>query len=201
MPPLGIRTLIQRLFVATVVSVVCAGLLVGQSEQEFVQELRKVAEQGDANAQALFMLGYAYAKGRGVPQDFAEAVKWFRLAAEQGHALAQTSLGAMYLEQGASQDFAKAAKWLRLAAELGEPLAQAILGSVYNTGQGVVQDYVEAHKWLNLAAAQSSDKQKQFAENRDLIADKMTPQQIAEAQRLAREWKLKTWDELKKRLD
>ncbi len=64
---------------------------------------------------------------------------------------------------------------------------------MYYKGEGVPQDYVEAHKWLNLAAAKDS----QHAKARDLAAAKMTREQIAEAQRLAREWKPKTWAELK----
>ncbi len=88
--------------------------------------------------------------GQGVPQDYAEAVRWWRLAAEQGHVSAQNNLGTMY-----------------------------------RSGQGVPQDYVEAHKWLNLAAAQGEDLARK---NREFVAEKMTPAQIAEAQRLAREW-------------
>ena len=59
---------------------------------------------------------------------------------------------------------------------------------MYFMGKGVPQDYVEAHKWLSLAAAQGY---KDVAKFRDLIASTMTPEQIAEAQRLAREWKPK----------
>ena len=104
--------------------------------------------------------------------------------------------------QGVVQDYVEAVKWYRKAAEQGGALAQYNLGVSYSTGRGVPQDYVAAHKWANLAAAQSQgDKQEKYSEARDLIAEKMTPQQIAEAQRLAREWKPKTWDELKKGLD
>ena len=82
-----------------------------------------------------------------MPQDDAEAVKWFRLAADQGRADAQFNLG----------------------------------------------------MWLNLAASRASGATAKWsAEERDTVAGKMTPQQIAEAQRLAREWKPKTWDEPQK---
>ena len=94
--------------------------------------------------------------------------------------------------EGVPQNDAEAVKWLRLAAEQGVARAQYTLGLNYALGQGVPQDYVEAHKWVNLAAAQSQgDEQTQYAKNRDLISEQMTPQQIAEAQRLAREWKPK----------
>jgi len=92
-----------------------------------------------------------YATGRGVPQDYAQAVKCFRLAADQGNADAQFNLGQMYANV-----------------------------------QGVPRDYVLAYMWLNLSAVQGD---KVAAKNRDLVAQHMTPEQIAEAQKLAREWK------------
>ena len=74
--------------------------------------------------------------------------------------------------------------------EQGDADAQFSLGLMYRKGQGVPQDYTVAlkwaHMWFNLAAAQGHE---QARENRDIISDGMTPAQIAEAQRLAREWK------------
>ncbi len=87
----------------------------------------------------------------------------------------------------------KAVQEIRLAAEQGDARAQYALGLIYHNGEGVPQDFVEAHKWLNLAAAKDS----RDAKTRDAAAAKMTREQIAEAQRLAREWKPKTWEELK----
>ena len=95
-----------------------------------------------------------YEHGGGVPQDYAEALKWYRKAADQGFAKAQNNLGIMY-----------------------------------DRGQGVLQDYVQAHMWFNLAAAQGNER---ALENRDIVAKKMTSTQVAEAQKLAREWKPKT---------
>ena len=75
-----------------------------------------------------------------------------------------------------------------MAAEQGFAPAQSNLGVMYLNGQGVSQDYVLAHMWFNLAASGGyTDAQKW----RDSIAAKMTPSQIAEAQRLATEWTLK----------
>ncbi len=85
-----------------------------------------------------------------------------------------------------TQDYAEAAKWFRKAAEQGSPPAQAGLGIMYNDGLGVPQDYVQAYMWLNLAAARGGGD---YAKVRDIVAERMTPAQIAEAQRLAREWK------------
>ena len=144
-----------------------------------------LAEQGDMNAQSL--LGAIYHDGLGVPQDYAEAARWFRLAADQGHATAQFNLGLMYNNgQGVPQDYAEAVRWYRLAADQDIASAQSNLGFMYNNGQGVPQDYVRAHMWWNLSAAQGNEK---GLVNRDLIAQRMTPEQIAEAQRLAREWR------------
>lgn len=152
---------------------------------------RKAADQGYALAQ--YNLGVMYLKGQGVSQDNAEAAKWFRKAAEQGNAEAQTNLGIIYDSgQGIAQDYAEAAKWYRKAADMGEPKALLAIGFKYAQGQGVPQDYVEAHKWFNLAAthaASSKEMQEQAVKNRDLAAAKMTPAQIAEAEKLAQQWK------------
>jgi hypothetical protein len=99
----------------------------------------------------------------------------------------------MYTEgQGVIQDYSEAFKWYRKAAEKGEARAQGNLGVMYIKGQGVSENYIQAHKWLNLAAASSSGEIRDTAvTNRDIVAKLMTPAQIAEAQRLAREWKPK----------
>jgi TPR repeat protein len=152
---------------------------------ETAKWFRKAAEQGDADAQG--WLGFMYDMGEGVQKDSTEAAKWYRKAAEQGHAHSQFSLGEMYDGgRGVTQDYAEAAKWYRKAADQGDLWAQFNLGLMYQQGDGVPQDYVLAHMWFNLAAARNSDMARL---NRDKLADKMTPAQIAEAQRLAREWK------------
>jgi TPR repeat protein len=90
-----------------------------------------------------------------------------------------------YNGQGVQQDYSEAAKWTRKAAEQGYAPAQAHLGVLYWNGQGVQQDVVLAYMWLSLAAANEPDAVRE----RDLAASQMTPDEIAEAQRLAREWK------------
>jgi hypothetical protein len=91
-----------------------------------------------------------YDRGEGVPQNYREALRWYRKAADQGNAIAQYNIGAMYA-----------------------------------SGHGVPQDYVTAHMWFSLSAAQDDGD---ATKNRDVIAQRMTPAQIAEAQKLAREW-------------
>ena len=155
---------------------------------------RPLANQGSAAAQ--HNLGFMYAHGQGMPQDYAEAVMWYRKAAEQGLAAAQLNLGVMYDNgQGVPQDYAEAVMWYRKAAEQGVAAAQLNLGVRYDNGRGVPQDYVQAHMWFNLAAARflasETENRETAVRNRDRIAAKMTVAQIAEAQRLAREWKPK----------
>jgi len=156
--------------------------------------LRPLAEQGVAEAQ--HMLGLMYRTGQGVPQDYVQEAVWSRKAAEQGVAEAQLNLGNMYHNgEGVPQDYVQAVAWYRKAAEQGNASAQYNLGLKYANGEGVPQDYVQAHKWLNLAAAGSlpdeADARKRAAKGRDIVAAKMTPAQIAEAQRLASQWKPK----------
>ena len=171
---------------------------VPQDHEEAVKWYRLAAEQGLALTQA--RLGAMYSLGQNVPQHHVEAVKWYRLAAEQGLAAAQSGLSEQYYHgQGVPQDYEEAVKWDRFAAEQGHAAGQFSLGMAYYFGQGVPQDYIQAHMWSNLAASRASGANaKSLSEARDDLADLMSSQQIAEAQRLAREWKPKTWDDLQR---
>jgi TPR repeat protein len=154
--------------------------------------LRPLAEEGNAAAQE--KLGVMYYNGKGVPQDNAQAVVWWRKAAEQGNAEGQIALGLRYIMgEGLPQDKAQGLAWFRKAAEQGNALGQVWVGVAYEAGRSVPQDYVRAHMWYNLAASGASDDQarEEAVKARDAIAAKMTPAQIAEAQRLASEWKPK----------
>jgi uncharacterized protein len=144
--------------------------------------LRPLAEQGDDVAQ--FDLGVMYNEGWGVPRDYVQAAKWYRRAAIQGNADAQFNLGMLYEHHR----YAEAAKWYREAADQGLEDAQFNLGLLYAKGQGVPRDDVQAYMWFELSAAQGDQS---AANNREAAARRMTPDQIAEAQRLAREWRPK----------
>ncbi|ANX03401.1 hypothetical protein PG2T_03795 [Immundisolibacter cernigliae] len=131
----------------------------------------------------------AYERG-----DYATALRVFRTLAERGDTNAQNSLGVMYNNGiGVTTNHAEAAKWYRLAAEQGNAYCQNMLGFMYGNGEGVAQDRVQAYKWLELAAtllpASDAANRKIAVENRDLVATLMTPAELAEAQRLVREWK------------
>ncbi len=165
---------------------------VPQDYTEAMKWYQKAAEQ--ALADANYNLGVMHHNGEGVPQDDTEAMKWFRKAAEQGYAKAQYNLGSIYHKgESIPQDYTEALKWYKKAAEQGHADAQYLLGAMYGTGQGVPQDSVLAYMWLSLAASRFSasegEKRGMAVLNGEIIASKMTPAQIAEAERLAREWK------------
>ncbi len=155
-----------------------------------VRLLRPLAEKSDADAQ--YQLGRMYSSGEGVSQDEAAAMSWYRKAAERGSADAQRHLGIVYDGGlGVPQDYETAVSWLRRAAEQGDSASQYILGLKYGLGrEGVPRDVVQAHKWLNLSATDPKNIVV-AAKARESLAKEMTPAQIEEAQRLAREWKPK----------
>ena len=121
----------------------------------------------------------AYQRG-----DFATAMREWRPLAEAGNAVAQYNLGQMYANgEGVPKDDAEAVKWWRLAAAQGDADAQFNLGVMYNLGKGVPEDDVQAYAWLNLAAAQGN---KNASKGKDIVRKRMTPAQIAEAQKLSK---------------
>ena len=126
-----------------------------------------------------------YGNGQGVPQDYTEALKWYRLSAEQGDADAQNNLALMYINgQGVPQDYAEAVKWWHLSAEQGNADAQNNLGVVYELGNGVLQSNVMAHMWYNIASANGHPKSGEW---RDERAGLMSQADISKAQEMARE--------------
>jgi len=124
------------------------------------------------NAATQYERGGKYYFGLGVDKDYSEAAKWFRKAAEQGHAKAQFILGVMYANgQGVAQDNAEAVKWYRRAAEQGNAKAQLNLGVMYANGQGVAQDNAEAVKWFRKAAEQGdTDAQRRLKRLREVTS-------------------------------
>ena len=126
-----------------------------------------------------------YHKGKGVPQDYKTAVKWFTLSAEQGNSNAQYNLALRYKKgEGVPQDYKTAVKWFTLAAEQGDSDAQYSLALMYRDGKGVPQDLIYGHMWLNLSGSNGHEG---AGESRDALAKKMTPALIEKAQALARE--------------
>jgi len=151
-----------------------------------LEEFKALGQQGDAVAQ--FKAGLIYYKGQGVPRDYQEALNWFKRAALKGHPLAQYNVGYMCEKgEGTPQDYEEAANYYRQAAKQGNRLAQYNLGFLYEKGHGVALDEVQALMWYNLAAIQGES---QARAARDRITVWMSPDQVAEAQRRAREFKI-----------
>ena len=165
---------------------------------EATKWFRKAAIQGLPKAE--FRLGVAYLKGLGVSRNHDKALRWFRRAGLHGELDAAWFVAYVYqIGDGVPQNFAEAAKWYRIGAERGDAPCQGGLGVLYADGRGVPKDYVLAYMWLNLSVA-NSDRQLPNLRNTnsklagllDSIAARMTPEQIADAQKLAREWKPKS---------
>lgn len=145
---------------------------------------RKAAEGGGSDAQ--FNLGSMYAEGVGVTKDLTVAVEWYRKSAEQGSIKAQFNLGWMYASgDGVSKDLTKAFEWWKRAAEQGHESAQHNLGLMYANGTGVEKDEVLAYAWLNIAAVKGRSDS---VSSRDMLEQKMTKQQLQEAQQLSSQW-------------
>jgi TPR repeat protein len=152
---------------------------------EAVKWFRKAAEQNLADAQS--NLGFCYYNGEGVHEYYVEAVKWFRRAAEQNYAAAQFGLSLCYANgRGVAKDDVEAVKWSRKAAEQNDALAQYSLGYCYANGQGVAKDSVEGYKWWLLAAGQGNEFAKEATPRLEAL---MTREQVAEGQKLARNFK------------
>lgn len=151
------------------------------------ETLLENAERGEVEDQ--YNLGMRYERGITVPQSYTEAVHWYRLAAMQGYREGQYKLCEMSERgQGLPQDYQEALRWCGLAAAQGHGRAMFIIGRLYHTAHGVPHDLVRAHMWYNLATAHGYEDGKKW---RDRVADDMSASQIAEAQKLAREWNVK----------
>jgi uncharacterized protein len=159
----------------------------------------KAADAGDESAVlVLSFLGrhWRHREGASAPPIIYELVE---KAAKSGFAVAEFSLGVMNFPIGdpsfdaAKGNLAEALVWYRRAAEQGDIGAQVALGLAYAQGIGVVQDYIEADKWFHIAAsrAKSADELADIASHHNKLAHVMTSSQIAEAQKLAREWRAK----------
>ena len=148
------------------------------------RELRPLAENGDARAQ--YVLGIIYLNEYVTPPGRTAAIEWIEKAAEQGYAQAQSELARMYRTgDGVEQDFRKMVKWYRRAAEQGDVGAQLFLADAYAYGHGMEPDLVQAYMWYEIAIQYWGPL---AVRARDIIAEKMTKEEIARAVQLARNW-------------
>lgn len=135
-------------------------------------------------AGAIFFLVSARALADEAADSFPKTLR----KAEQGDASGQNDLGTMYYNgEVVPKDYAKALEWFTKAAEQGDAWAQAKLGFTYHMGRGVPEDDVMAYMWFNIAAS-SAFGDESASQMRDSIRQTMTPEQIAEGQRMSREW-------------
>ena len=187
-----------------------------------------MSEQGNAKAQ--YAIGQMYRFGKTVPQDYEYAFKWYRMAAEQGLPDAQNDLSMMYSDgEVVSQNSGKAVKWMRFASDQGNSVAQLRRGMALEASLGggktinevsrlkelawsrddspegrlARQCLIEAHMWYHLAASNDNTSvlHDHAIKARDALSAKLSREDIAVAQRLAREWKPKTWEEIKGQLE
>jgi uncharacterized protein len=113
----------------------------------------------DNNSRAEFVLGYLYDHGRGVPQDYAKAAKYYQVATLQGHRIAPNNLAALYYRGlGVPRDDRKAVELLLLSADRGDPTGRYNLGAAYVLGLGTHRNPAEAARWFRAAAQQGNAK-------------------------------------------
>jgi TPR repeat protein len=129
-----------------------------RNDDAALNALRKRAADGLVDAE--ISLGEIYFTGSGAAQDYAEAAKWFRIAAERGFpdTTPEIGLATMYAQGlGVPIDATESLKWYRRAAVKGDPLGQFKVGVMSLRGLGTAIDYLEAYKWLTLCASEYPD--------------------------------------------
>ena len=149
-------------------------------------ELVRLGQEDLANH--AFKRGYMYDKGINVPQDDAEALRYYRHAAEGGNTDAQYMLGVMHFEgRGVPKNDEEAVDYFRHAAEAGNALAQCFFGGFYALGKGgVEQDFCRGYMWISLASEQGNENALKLL---DKTRSLMTSEQISEAERMVKEWR------------
>ena len=152
-----------------------------------VMQMRQAIENawyGDAEVQ--FQAGLGFEEGHSVPQSHSEAARWYRRAVREGYSRALTRLGLLYVRgQGVAQNADKGLKLLQQAADKRDSEAHLNLGLLYEEGQAVEQNLVLAHMWFTLAVRHAHHK---AVDARNKVAKKMTPEQLAKAEKLYRQW-------------
>jgi TPR repeat protein len=158
------------------------------------QTERLLANAESGTPEDKYNLGLRFERGIVVQQNYPEAARWYRLSAMDAFPDAQYKLCELSEQgRGLPQDYQEAFRWCGLAADQGHGPAMFMLGRLYHTGHGVPRDVVRAHMWYNLASAYGYEAGKRWRDR--LAADddalQMTRDQVAEAQKLAREWNVK----------
>jgi len=164
------------------------GLGVKEDKEEAAQWYLKAAQRGLIEAE--IATGLCLVNGDGVKPNGAEAMVWFRKAAAGGSSQAEYEIGKCYLEgNGVPKDVSEGVKYVQHGAELGFPAAQNYLGMLYERGIGVEKNLVEAYKWYALAAAKDDANGPDIRVSLAKLESQLTKEQVADAQRMAREFK------------
>lgn len=142
------------------------------------------AESGDSDSQ--YNMGMRYWNGwGGLPQNQTNAFRWFQKSSDNGYPLAQSFLAGCYLNGwGTTNNLREAIRLYSICANRGSAESQIYMGYFYESGSGVIRDYVIAYKWYDLAAQQNDYARAAL----DKIEAKMSKEQIADGQRMAREF-------------
>lgn len=158
---------------------------VSKDDVESVKWYRRAAEQGAPYAQ--FALGISYERGEGVPVNGVEALKWFLIAQRlEAVAMYKADLEKVLAPEQIAAAQKLSVEWKPKSASQQLAMEQYNIAVRYAEGKGMPKDAVEACKWFHLASAQGSEE---AAPYRVLLEKTMTPEQIAEAQKQAKEWK------------
>jgi TPR repeat protein len=160
------------------------GLGVKRNPEEAVKWFNMAAMNGEANAQ--YHLGKMHYEGKGIPRNDKEAMKWLMMSSKKGNGKADFQIGLMVeAGHGAKQDNKEATKWYTKSAEKGYAKAQRILGLKHRDGAGVSKNIVTARMWLNIAGSYGSEEALKEGYH---LKKEMTPDQVAESDKLTREW-------------
>jgi len=153
-----VRSARRRVTLAVGLSMTAITLLLA-ARVALAQQAEKRPAPESSTSDAVPSTDEAYRKGKAFEEkkNYVEAMRWYRMAADRGHALAQIGVGGLYAEgQGVPQDYTEALRWYRMAADHGNSVAQNNVGFFYLSGLGVSQDYPEGLRWLHKAADQGN---------------------------------------------
>lgn len=161
-----------------------------KSPAEAMKFYKKAVAEG--NEEAGYRIGVLYETGKGVTKNYGKAAEWYRSAAEMNYSTAMYRMGFLHEKgMGVPKSMQEAEKWYRRAADAGNSWSQFYFGDKCEHGKGVPMDLVSAHAWYNLASRSMGDEQlwKNAKSARDRVALKLTPEELARAEKIVRDWR------------
>jgi len=161
-----------------------------KNPSEAMKLYKKAAAEG--NAEAGYRIGVLYETGKGVSKNYGKAAEWYSSSAEMFNSTAMYRMGFLHEKgMGVPKSMQEAEKWYRRAADAGNSWSQFYFGEKCEHGKGVKKDLVFAHAWYNLASRGMGDKGlwKKAKSARDRVALKLTPEELARAEKIVRDWR------------